>query len=89
LRQYSFAKKTQSQTVSKENTLIQKAAHKMLVKLTPAVNFINVKRANFLFKSSFKGQNVSRKKDVRTKKCVRLMLMKLTPGGSNQFGKSS
>jgi hypothetical protein len=46
LHQYSFTKKSQSQTVSREKlrkTLsFKKAACKIVVTLTPGVNFINI-----------------------------------------------
>ncbi len=48
----------------------------LMVKLTPAVNFINVKRAHFLY------ENVTRKScrnAVHTKNSYVKMLMKLTP----------
>jgi len=49
LRKYSFAKKLQIKTVCREMLhkvlLYEKAAHKMLLKLTPAVNFINILHA--------------------------------------------
>jgi hypothetical protein len=45
LRQYPFAKKLQSQTVSREKLcktlLYEKAASKLLVQLTPGVDFTN------------------------------------------------
>jgi len=53
LGQNSYANKLQTQTVSREKlvkTLLYKiAACRMLVKLTPAVNLINVLRASFLY----------------------------------------
>jgi len=56
LRQYSFAMK--SQTVSRKKvskTLsYKKAAHKMKAKSdTPGIDFINILRANFLYKRAF------------------------------------
>jgi len=44
-----------------------KAAHKMLVNLTPGVNFINVLRARFSYKRSSFCQNVTREKHSRPK----------------------
>jgi len=51
LRQYSFAKMSQSQTIIRENLhkafLYEKGAHKTLMKLTPIVNFTNILSAAF------------------------------------------
>jgi hypothetical protein len=54
-----------------------KALHTALMKVTPAVNFINVLRAHFLYKSLFKSQNVTRKR-LSYEKGVHKTLMKLT-----------
>ncbi len=57
----------------------------MLMKLTPVINFVNVKRANFSYKCSFSSFyyiHVTRKKLPKQRtyeKFVRKMLMKLTP----------
>jgi len=51
LRRYSSAKKLQSQTIIREKLhkalSYEKRAHKMLMKLTPGVNFINILRTPF------------------------------------------
>jgi hypothetical protein len=51
LRQFSFNKKLQSQTVNRgklcKTLSYKKDGHKMLVKLTPSANFIIVLRAAF------------------------------------------
>jgi hypothetical protein len=65
---------------------LQKAARKMLMKLTPAVNFIYILRTTFL--SIFWHQNIAQLNVFREKllnlvsyeKRARKMLMKLTPG---------
>jgi len=47
------------------------AAHKTLVKLTPAVNFINVPLTNFSYKRRFGSLHITRENEVRTKNtCV-------------------
>jgi len=51
----------------------------MLVELTPVVNFINVKCANFTYKSFFSSYILALNK-LLYKKRARKMLMKLTPG---------
>jgi hypothetical protein len=55
LRQYFCAKKVQALNLSTKKSrpklLYEKAASKMLVKLTPSVNFINVLRAAFAYVS--------------------------------------
>jgi len=64
----------------------ENAAHKMMVNLTPVVNFINVKCTNFSHESrfgSFYYLHVTRKmlrKWRSYKKFTHLTLMKLTPG---------
>ncbi len=63
-----------------------KAARRMLMKLTPVVNFINVKFTNFSYErcfGSFFYVQVTRKKLPKWrsyKKFAHLTLMKLTPG---------
>jgi len=50
---------------AKKNTFIQKGAHKMLMKLTPAVNFINISCEPFspiFFAKKLQSQNVIREK---------------------------
>jgi hypothetical protein len=51
-----------------QNTFKQKAAQEKLVKLIPSVNFINIHARIFRMKFWFQSRNVTRKKDVRTKK---------------------
>ena len=55
LHQYSFAKIIQRQTLCREKllkTLLnKKSVRKILMKLTPGVNFTNISRAAFLYKS--------------------------------------
>ena len=50
----------------------------MLMKLTPAVNFINIKCANFTYKSLFSSY-VLALNEFLYKKCAQITLMKLTP----------
>jgi len=63
-----------------------KAALKTLMKLTPAVNFINVLCANFMYEclfGSYFNLNVTREKVPKKhlyEKLAHIMLMKLTPG---------
>jgi len=64
-----------------------KATRKMLLKLTPAINFINILHTNFLHKydvlaalPNYMYIKKSCQNDVRTKKRACIMLMKLTPG---------
>jgi len=58
-------KKSQSQTVIREKLRkahsYKKVARKMLIKLTPAVNFINIFRAQFFVQIFCQSQNVTRK----------------------------
>ena len=56
----------------------RKAACSTLVKLTPVVNFINVKGANFTYESLFSSYILALNKHLY-KKHVRKTLMKLTP----------
>jgi hypothetical protein len=48
-------------------SLSVKAVSKTLVKLTRAVNFINILCARFSYKIWYQTRNITRKKDVRTK----------------------
>ncbi len=54
LSQYPFAKKIQSPNETKKSCAklvrTKKLAHKMLIKMTTAVNFINIKHARFSYK---------------------------------------
>ena len=64
-----------------------KAAHKILVKLTTGVNFINVKRTNFSYKRRFFTYMYLEKScqnDVSNEKFVRKLLMKLTADGRDE-----
>ncbi len=60
----------------------------MLMKLTPVVNFINVKRTNFSYEhcvlAAFSSYMYIEKRRSY-KKCVRVTLMKLTPVGISRF----
>ncbi len=56
-----------------------KAECKMLMTLTPAVNFINIKRAIFLYKRCFSSYVLTLSKNSY-EKFVRKTLVKLTPG---------
>jgi len=47
LRRYSFAKKLQSRKKLYKSLSYKKAGHKMLVKLTPGVDFTNILPAAF------------------------------------------
>jgi hypothetical protein len=99
LRQKFWCQKIiQSQTVSREKlgkTFLQKAASKMLVKLTPGVNFINIYVNIFFVEKCFPqlfshGFLIFWHKNIGTK-VKRKMLMKLTPGrqcAHSSFGKS-
>jgi hypothetical protein len=55
---YSFTKILQNQSVitdmMRKTLLYEKVAHKMLVKLTPAINFINVFTYEFFIRTSFR-----------------------------------
>jgi len=65
-----------------KNNFIRKAARKMLVKLTPVVNIINILQAAFLLKFFLQKRPKSRKASQNTfeqKKDARKMLVKLTP----------
>jgi len=58
----SFAKKLQSQTVIREKLckklLHKKAAHKMLINLTPGLNFINIQHTAFSARKSRKHKKI-------------------------------
>jgi len=57
----------------------------MLVKSTPGVNFINVKRANFLYKILAPKPLRNYKKGCSYEKFVRKTLMKLTPDRNEEL----
>jgi len=57
----------------------RKVAKNLIVKLTPVVNFINIKRANFLYEFIYIAKT-KLEKGRSYEKFVRKMLMKLTPG---------
>jgi len=59
--------------------LYEKGVHKMLMKLTPVVKFINVKRARFSYERRFSTYFLALLKNLY-EKGVHKMLMKLTPG---------
>jgi len=90
LRQYSCAKKLQSKTVTREKlhkTLsYKKGESKMLMKLTPGVNFINVLMHRFPMHPKSEKKTVKKSSvilyfwDLHVAKSASKMLMKLTPG---------
>jgi len=69
-----------------QNTFLQKAGHKMLVKLTPRVNFFNILCARFLYESYLNSFSlitfgfVIFGAKILYKKHPHKMLMKLTVG---------
>jgi len=83
----------QSQNVTRKKLpkalLYEKCARKMLMTLTPVVNFINIFAQLFCrypFDNKLWSQNVTREKlreALLYEKCALKMLMKLTPGSSN------
>jgi len=80
---YFGAKKLQSQMKVEKSCSIcfrtKKRLHKMLMKLTPVVNFINIFCAHFSYESPFKAKTLLEKR-LSYEKHMHKTLIKLTPG---------
>jgi hypothetical protein len=88
LCQYSLSKKLKKKSLERENLhkilLYEKAAHKMLVKLTPGVNFINILQVPFA--PIFLCQKIPKPREKQRKALLYKnvackTLVKLTPEG--------